>query len=100
MRPFRSKYRHLFEGDTTLSTVSKVEIEYTLRKQLEFERTSDISRSSASAEGSPFSAGRGGTGVLRRDSLGIASNAGYGQDGEKTTPLLLDKLTARLSHYS
>lgn len=32
--------------------------------------------------------------------MGIASNAGGGKDGDTPTPLLLDKLTARLSHYS
>lgn len=41
---------------------------------------------------------RGGVAPLRRDSLGIASD-GAGPDGDSHTPLLLDKLTSRLSHY-
>lgn len=99
LKPFKAKYRHLFEDETTLGAISKVEIEYTLRKQLQGQRTSDL-RAGASPEGSPFSSGRLDAGQLRRDSLGIASDSGTAKEGETPTPLLLDKLTSRLSHYS
>ena len=51
-----------------------------------------------SQEGGLFWALRGAAAPLRRDSLGIASD-GAGHDSDPHTPLLLDKLTSRLSHY-
>lgn len=83
----------------TLGAVSKVEIEYTLRKQLETERRAEV-QAPSSPEAGPFSGSRTEATRLRRDSLGIASDSGTGKEGETPTPLLLDKLTSRLSHYS
>lgn len=75
-----------------------MEIESILRKQLQSERVEEA-QAAESAENSPFWAMRGGAAPLRRDSLGIASDGGAGQDSDPHTPLLLDKLTSRLSHY-
>lgn len=61
--------------------MSKVEIEYILRKQLQGERTEE-EQAPESPENSPFSAMRGGVAPLRRDSLGIASDSGAGHDGD------------------